>query len=324
MTAPSRSPVAIIDIGSNSIKSLVARRGEDVAVELVHGLTIEARISAGISGVRPRLGEEGMQRGVDAIRELLADAAPFHPRSTRLVATSAVRDAANGLEFRERVRAATGCEIRILTGEEEANAIGRGLTCDPALRHLRDFYLFDLGGGSLECLSFRDRRVDRAVSLQLGCVRLTERFVADPAAPFSPEAAAAIAAHAGEELARSGFLFDLPTGAAAVATGGTVATLRTILGERAGTDFEHTTPRVGLDAVRGLLAELGALPLAERRHVAGLPAGRADVFPAALATLQRLADAGGFTEFINSVYNLRYGLADEALAEVSSGDATNA
>ncbi len=61
--------------------------------------------------------------------------------------------------IRERVRAATGHNIRILTGDEEANLIGRGLTCDPALTTLRDFYVFDLGGGSLECLAPRDRQV---------------------------------------------------------------------------------------------------------------------------------------------------------------------
>src|SRR6185369_16463559 len=125
-----------------------------------------------------------MTRGIEAIRALLGDATEFSREKIVLVATSAVRDAQNGADFRARVRAATGHEIRILSGDEEANLIGRGLTSDPALRDLRDFYVFDLGGGSLECLAFRDRRVEQAVSLQLGCVRLTEKFVADPAQPF--------------------------------------------------------------------------------------------------------------------------------------------
>ncbi len=76
-----------------------------------------------------------MARGLEAIRSLLADTAPFAPVRTVLVATSAVRDAANGAEFRERVRSGTGQTIRILTGDEEANLIGRGTS--PAIRRCR-------------------------------------------------------------------------------------------------------------------------------------------------------------------------------------------
>ncbi len=141
--------VAVIDIGSNSIKVLVAARNETGVVTALKSKTIDARISAGISKAKPELSEEGMARGLAAIQELLTDAAPFSPVRTVLVATSAVRDAGNGDHFRARVRAATGHDIRILTGDEEANLIGRGLTCDPALADLKDFYVFDLGGGSL-------------------------------------------------------------------------------------------------------------------------------------------------------------------------------
>jgi exopolyphosphatase/guanosine-5'-triphosphate,3'-diphosphate pyrophosphatase len=176
----STGPVAVIDIGSNSIKLLVASRDAEGRIATLASRTLDARISAGISQEAPELTEESMQRGIGAIRELLAVAAPLSSRQTILVATSAVRDAVNGQVFRERVRQATGQAIRLLSGEEEANLIGRGLTCDPALADLRDFYVFDLGGGSLECLAFRDRRIEQAVSLQLGCVRLTEQFVRDP------------------------------------------------------------------------------------------------------------------------------------------------
>ena len=306
--------VAVIDIGSNSIKILVAASAPKGGLKVLAARTLDARISAGISSATPRLSEAGMIRGLDAIRTLLADAAPFSPAHTVLVATSAVRDAANGPEFRERVRAATGQTIRILTGDEEANHIGRGLTCDPALATLRDFYVFDLGGGSLECLAFRDRQVQQAVSLQLGCVRLTEKFVSDPAAAFSTELSQLIAGHCGEALDRSGFAFDLPPGSTAVGTGGTVTTVRTILAAERGVALEATPPDVVVATLRTLLRELGALPLAARRQVPGLPPARADVFPTALATLIAIAERGRFTSFRHSFFNLRYGLAAEALA----------
>lgn len=307
--------VAILDIGSNSIKILVATRDEAGRVSPLKFRTIDARISAGISKAEPRLSEDGMARGLEAIQSLLTDAALFHPAQIVLVATSAVRDARNGAEFRERVRAATGRSIRILTGDEEANLIGRGLTCDPALTSLRDFYVFDLGGGSLECLAFRERKIVQEVSLQLGCVRLTEKFLPDPSAPFSTEAARAIADHTTATL-RARFPFSLPPSAVAVGTGGTITTVRAILAARQGIALDAVDTLVPVAQMRELLAWLGAMPLAERKTVPGLPPARADVYPTALATVIALAEVGGFSAYRNSLYNLRFGLADETLPAI--------
>jgi exopolyphosphatase/guanosine-5'-triphosphate,3'-diphosphate pyrophosphatase len=304
---------AIIDIGSNSIKILVARRSPDGHITALLHRTIDARISAGISRAAPRLSEDGMSRGAEAVHTLLADAAPFAPAHFVLVATSAVRDAHNGADFIARVRALTGHTIRILTGDREANLIGRGLTCDPALTTLRDFYVFDLGGGSLECLAFRDRQIAQAVSLQLGCVRLTEKFVADPAAPFAEPAASEIPRHTRAIVAASGFSFSLPARAVALGTGGTVTTVRAILAARDGTTLDQIGTLVTLPQLRNLLAELGSLSLSDRQQISGLPPARADVFPTALATIITLAELGGFDAFHHSLYNLRYGLAEETL-----------
>ncbi|MBL9209450.1 MAG: phosphatase [Opitutaceae bacterium] len=305
--------VAVIDIGSNSIKLIVAHRTPDGNVAPLAVRSLDARISAGISAAEPRLSDDGIRRGLDAIHSLLETAAPFAPARTLLVATSAVRDARNGAAFREHVREATGHDLRILTGDEEANLIGRGLTTDPALRSLRDFYVFDLGGGSLECLAFRERRIEQATSLKLGCVRLTERFVADPTLPLPATAREAIAAHTRDVVLHSGFTFSLPADAVAVGTGGTVTTARTILAAHAGKSFAETPALVTLEDLRELLRWLGGKTLEERKLVTGLPPARADIFPTAVATLVALAELGRFSGFVNSVHNLRYGLADEVL-----------
>jgi exopolyphosphatase/pppGpp-phosphohydrolase len=131
--------VAVLDIGSNSIKILVAARDAHGHVVPRFQQALDVRISAGINATPPRLSPEGMTAGLAAIQQLLAAAAPHSPERAILVATSAVRDAANGGEFCDRVRQATGFEIRILTGDEEANAIGRGLTCDPRPRRPAGF-----------------------------------------------------------------------------------------------------------------------------------------------------------------------------------------
>lgn len=305
--------VAVVDIGSNSIKVLVAERGPDGQVVALLSKTLDARISAGISRTKPQLSAESMARGIDAIQQLIVSALPFSPERTVLVATSAVRDAENGADFRERVRAATGHDVRILGGKEEADLIGRGLTCDPALAGLSDFYVFDLGGGSLECLAYRERQIETAKSLQLGCVRLTELLVSDASQAIDSSTLRAIQAHTRAELMASGFRFALPSGAVAVGTGGTITTVRAILAARDGLPLEATSTRVELDCFRTLLEQLSGLPLSERKQVPGLPPGRADVFPTALATLVAVAEAGRFDAYQHSFYNLRFGLAAEAL-----------
>lgn len=308
------SPVAVIDVGSNTIKLLVAARAADGSVKSLFFRTCDARISRGISADKPKLGEEGMQLGLEAISSLLADARAHAPAVISMVATSAVRSASNGPEFAARVREATGQELRILSGEEEARGIGRGLASDPALATLGRFYVFDLGGGSMECLSFDKGERRQGLSLPLGCVRLTERFITDPSAPIPSAQIEAISRHSAELLANSGFRFDL-AGAGAVFAGGSMTSARAIVGAEQGKLLEDSPLEISLDQLSNLLTRLAAMSLEERRRsVPGLPPARADVFPAALATMLAAGRAAGASSFRHSLYNLRHGIAAELLA----------
>ncbi|HEY4989072.1 MAG TPA: phosphatase [Opitutaceae bacterium] len=305
---------AVIDVGSNSIKLLVAERGGDGALLEVGSRTLEVRISKGLGQEEPRLGPEGMASGLEAIASLAAEAKALAAVHITAVATSAVRDASNGREFGEQIAAATGIELRILTGLEEANLIGGGITTDPALLGLRDFSLFDLGGGSLECLAFEGRAVKRMVSLPLGCVRLTERFVPDSTRALDDDAALKIDQHIREEFARSSFPFPLPPLSGVVGTGGTLTTARAIAAARGGQTLLLSSPLIGIPYLQNLLGEVAPLDLAARRLIPGLPPGRADVFPAALVTLLALAELGGIREYHHSLRNLRWGVAAEILS----------
>jgi exopolyphosphatase/guanosine-5'-triphosphate,3'-diphosphate pyrophosphatase len=304
---------AVIDIGSNSIKILVAERAPDGTALEILSRTLDVRISGGIGSGSLRLAAESMQRGAAAAAELAADARRLGAGSIAAVATSAVRDASNGAQFREMVRAASGVEVRLLSGEQEADLIGRGLTTDPALRRLSDFYVFDLGGGSLECLCFRGRRVERAVSLPLGCVRLTEQLVADAGRPLGPGVAPSVAARVREAAAASGFPLPAPAGTSAVGTGGSLTTVRAMEAAARGVSLDQVDCRIAVSALRALYARVAAMDLASRRAVPGLPAARADVFPVALATLVALAGLGGFDAYQHSLRNLRWGVAAQML-----------
>jgi exopolyphosphatase/guanosine-5'-triphosphate,3'-diphosphate pyrophosphatase len=304
--------VAVIDIGSNSIKLLVADRAGNGRIRTILTALEEARISRGISGAHPVLSEHGMSVGVAAVTRLMTAAAEHEPDDTAIVATSAVRDARNGAEFRKRVHEATGTDIRILTGDEEAELIGLGLVFDAELAKARDFLVFDLGGGSLECLEFRDRHVARSASLQLGCVRLTEKCVTDADAPFTAEDRARVT----EEVCRAiSTKFPLtPAGKLpAIATGGSVATARAILAAKQGIEFDARTPHIPVTALGAILGEAARLPITKRRKIPGLPAARADVLPTALTTLIEIARLAGVDELLHSGSNLRFGVAARML-----------
>ena len=268
---------AIVDVGSNSIKLLVADRGQTGVIEEVLSRTLEVRIGSGIGSESPSLGEEAIARGVAAVTELVTEARLLGADRLSGVATSAVRDASNGAQFIERVKCAAGLDLRVLSGLEEADGIGRGLTTDPALAGLSDFHVYDLGGGSLECLSFRSRRVERAVSLPLGCVRLTEMLVADPTDPLPDADAERIRAHVKEVVTASGFPLPVPPGSGVVGTGGTLTTVRSIQAARTGTGFARSDPLIPVSMSAGCppqgrlpsrgsaLQDSGASGLARRR-----------------------------------------------------------
>jgi len=309
---PMSRRVAVIDIGSNSIKSLVAGRSGSDPIKIVDTALEEARISRGISGAHPVLSEDGMTVGVAAVARLVRQAAAHNPAETVIVATSAVRDARNGAEFRRRVHEATGIGIRILSGDEEAELIGLGLVFDAELADVRDFLVFDLGGGSLECLEFRDRQVVRAASLQLGCVRLTERCVANPDAPFTAEDRRRVASEIAGGIGAS-FPLNPAAGIRTVATGGSMATARAMLAARAGVAFNTRDPLLTTAELENLLAETGRLSIAQRREISGLPAARADVISTSLTTFIEIARLAGISGLSHSGSSLRFGVAAQML-----------
>ncbi len=311
--------VAVIDVGSNSIKLLVAQAGKmpsgcatPKSLETRFSETIETRISTGISRELPSLSESAIAEGTATIAELHRLALEYQPSKIAIVATSAVRDAINGDDFVQSVFDATGLRIRILNGTEEATYIGQGLACDPAIAGMTRFIQTDIGGGSLELIRFEDGAIQKAISLQLGAVRLTERFIADKEAPLSAEAEAAIRAHVAETLFKSGFDFE-PTDLPLIATGGAFTVSRAVLAAQAGHEISDSSPHLEREALDALKQQLAPLPVHERLSTPHLPAARADIIPTALITIDTLLDTAHRSRLTHSFYNLRYGIAADLL-----------
>lgn len=305
-------PVAVIDVGSNSIKLLVARRRDDGSLQTEFIETIETRISEGISRELPFLKKEAMTRGISTIVELLRLAREYKPSDIAIVATSAVRDAINGMDFIDAVEATTGIEIRVLSGTEEAVYIGKGLSCDPSVTDTPDFIQMDIGGGSLELIRIRSSQIEQAISLRLGAVRISERFIADMQGPISRHEETAIRAFVCAELTQSRFSFS-PKHLPLIATGGAFAVSRAVLAAQAGSPIDQLAPTLEYADLEALKTKLCGLSLHDRLAVPHLPAARADIIPAALIIILALLDHAGRRQLTHSFYNLRYGIAAELL-----------
>ena len=202
------------------------------------------------------------------------------------VATSAVRDAANGGELVERARAATGFGVRVLSSEEEA---WFGYLAALNSTSLRDGAVLDLGGGSLQLVQVRGRRAVASASWPLGTVRMTERFLE---AGASAKRRGALRTFALGELSRVDWVDGV--GGPLVGIGGTVRNLAVAAAVAAG------KPSIGVqgaflerDALEALIEELAARPAARRVQVEGIKPGRAGVILAGAIVIAATMDAIG-------------------------------
>lgn len=302
----SNTRVGVIDIGSNSIKILVAEGRE---VTPVFERTLEVRISPGPGEPQDMISEAALAAGVGAVSALLPEADLRGVSRLAIVATSMVREAANRDDFAEAVELATGEPLRVLTGAQEAAGIAAGVATDPALAGAAGLGVFDLGGGSLEFIHLAKGRIARSLSLRMGAVRMTRLHVSRPESPVPEAALAAIRAEV-----RGGFgkiIGEAVAGGplALAGCGGAFSAARAMLGARVGRSAKDTPPAIAVSELENLLKLVAASPQETRLAIPGIPAARADILPAAFATLLEVASLAKAGSFTHSWRNLRYGVA---------------
>ncbi len=300
--------LAAIDIGTNSTKMTVADVNEAGSLSVVAEDSDVTRLGEGVDASR-RLGDAPMARTLAAAVRF-ADAARALGAEVVLGAgTSALRDAANGPAFLAEMEAQSGVAVEIISGDREANLAYAAVRSDAGLGIPPDAALlvFDIGGGSTELILGDAGGVGRYKSLDIGAVRLSERFLhADPPAPAELSAARQCA---GDALA----LFSAPSGPLLVAgIGGTALNLAAITAAAAvqvvpAPDSIHGRAVSSAD-VSAALARFAALPLAERRQIPGLEPKRADVIVAGALILDSLLTFFAADCFLLSARGLRYGL----------------
>ena len=299
--------IAVVDIGTNSTRLLVAEVGDGSLRELARE-SVVTRLGEGVEATG-RLGDEPQAR-VFAVLERYAEAIELHGAGVRTaVMTSAVRDAANGAEFAAAVRERYGLEGATLSGDEEARLTSLGAT---ATRPGDETALvIDIGGGSTELVVGAGDALVFHTSTQVGVVRHSERHLhSDP--PTAAELAAlAEDARAAFEAAVPPDVRSQPT--VGVGVGGTATQLASIDLGLAVHDRDrvegHAVSRERLEELRDRLA---ALPLADRREVRGLDPARAPTIVAGAVILREVLGAFALDGFEASERDILWGVALDA------------
>lgn len=306
--SPRRS--AFIDVGTNTILCLIAEIRDTGRFRVLDDQAEITRLGQSVDRTR-QISPEAEQRSLAALRRYRDQCKNLGVEEIVAVGTSALRDAANSAEVRARIRAELGIDIRVISGAEEAAysflAVQRGLSLIG-----KEILVIDIGGGSSELIRGNEDGVSRAVSIDLGSVRLTERFL--HADPVRADEVARMHEAIDRELARSPDPDCAPDAALTlVGIAGTFTTLAAMEKKLARYSRGEVHGSVlTVRQVRRQLDRLGRQSIAERRQIIGLEPQRADVIFAGASLIERIMSRYHAERVIVSDHGVRYGLLHEA------------
>lgn len=306
--------VAAVDCGTNSIRLLVADADPATGEikDLDRRMTI-VRLGQDVDRTG-RLAPEALERTFAACREYAGVIGELGARKVRFVATSASRDAANRDDFVRGVVDILGVEPEVITGDQEAEFSFTGATKELTGRTdlERPFLVVDIGGGSTEFV-VGDDRVTAARSVDVGCVRMTERHLVRDGVVTDPPTAGQIAAmtrdiDAALDLAER--TVPLREARTLVGLAGSVTTIAAIALELPEYDWaaiHHS--RISVGTVREISARLLAATHAERAAIPVMHPGRVDVIGAGALVLLRIMERTGAREVVVSEHDILDGIA---------------
>jgi exopolyphosphatase/guanosine-5'-triphosphate,3'-diphosphate pyrophosphatase len=168
-----KTKVGVADLGTNTFQFLIAESGPDGWHELFN---IQEMVKLGEGGINKGLIQPAaFERGTAAMQKFAGLLAEYGVNKVRAIATSALRNAANGQQFIEEVRNQTGIEIEVIDGDQEAAFIYRGIKASGCLSDKYSL-IIDIGGGSVEFIIGNSRGIKWKQSFEIGCARLTDKF----------------------------------------------------------------------------------------------------------------------------------------------------
>jgi exopolyphosphatase/guanosine-5'-triphosphate,3'-diphosphate pyrophosphatase len=306
--APGSRRVAAIDIGSNSIRQIVADVSTEGAISVVDEMKAAPRLAAGLSATG-ELAESSIDGALEALERMATLARTLGAERIDAVATSAVRDASNAAAFLSAITRATGLEVRVLDGEEEARLSFRSAVAHFDMGVGRSVVV-DIGGGSLELALAAEGVIERLASMPYGAIRLTEEFFANGITPkavrrLRKEVEAGIEAHLPRRAWR---------GAQLIGSGGTFTNLAGMYLSRQGilTARSVHAARIPRADLEHILETLAGMSPEERRRMPGLNPERADIIVAGIAVAAEVLRRLESRDVVVSRYGIREGLLLEA------------
>jgi exopolyphosphatase/guanosine-5'-triphosphate,3'-diphosphate pyrophosphatase len=309
--------LGFVDIGTNSVRLLVARVDPDHTWTTITLQKESVRLGEGEFGATSRLQPEAMSRAVFVCRTFVDLARAHGAHGMVAVATAATREAENRASFVRRLHAEADIDVHVISGQEEARLIFLGVLAKVKLRERRALVI-DIGGGSTEVVLGGAEGAEFPDSLKIGAIRLTNQFLEGATGPVSAGVYEAMRRHVRLEAARtrqrlSGQRIDIAYG-----TSGTIRNLAAVaarLGNGAN-QSPDTLRRADLHKVAKLLR---SVDLEARRSIPGLNPERADIIIAGAAILEALMEDLGLLE-IHSLgeCGLREGLVLDHLARTTT------
>ncbi|MCL2365052.1 MAG: Ppx/GppA family phosphatase [Defluviitaleaceae bacterium] len=300
--------VAVIDVGSNSIKYFLGELNTDGTLKTITDQNDITRLGEGLreTGV---LSDEAMARNSAAITRFAADARANNTDKIFCVGTMALRNAKNTADFIARVQSDANITLTVIPGEEEARL--SYLAVLSALGTDGEVVVFDTGGGSTEFIFGNGADITQRFSIDLGAIRITEKYFADdPVAPGSVDNALAEILSDLEKGGVSGNPKQL------VGIGGTVTSMGAVMHQMTTYNPDIIQGSVlSCDEIENQIASYSAKTLEARRTIPGLQPKRADVILAGACILKAITTRLGALSIIISDRGLRHGLAYEQLKE---------
>ncbi|MGZ8752195.1 MAG: Ppx/GppA phosphatase family protein [Acidimicrobiia bacterium] len=265
--------LAAVDIGTNSVRLLVAEAAVDGSFETVERRMHITRLGQGVDATR-QLAPEAIERTVMVLREYREAISDLGVEHVRATATSAARDAMNRGDLFDAGSDALGAELELIAGEEEAALSFRGATS--GLAEPGPYLVVDIGGGSTEFVVGTTEPTG-VISVDIGCVRITEQFLHSdpPVAEELSQAVSVVRDHLADVKRALPGIADVAT---VIGLAGTVTTVAAIeLGIPVYDPEQIHHFRLAREAVEDVFRTLATEPAAQRRHNPGLEPDRVDV-----------------------------------------------
>ena len=303
--------LAAIDIGSNSIHLVIVRAVQGQHPEIIDREKEMVRLGA-VTLREHQLPKETIERAITTLRRFKKMAEHNGADPIITTATSAVRESRNSGEFIDRVRKEVGLDVQVLPAVEEARLISLAVSEVTEFNNRRAL-IIDIGGGSTEFVITEGREPELLLSLRVGAVRLTEKFITTD--PVLPDELNRLVTNIRSDLTRAIWEIRAAGFDFVIGTSGTVLNMVDAVmldddGKAPETlsDFESFSQTVTLDQIARLNRKLAGMTLRERARVRGIEEARADIIVAGGLLLECILSDLGATEITSCDWSLREGV----------------